>query len=295
MSNHKTDVLFPVGRFVMGSLTDPQTTDAEGKPLVTKTGPNAGQPRSNFFFAVAIPKNGSAAWWDTEWGKKILAVGQAAFPQQWQSPKFAWKIEDGDSQVPNSNGHKPCEREGFPGNWVVRMGSGFAPKTLTAKGDAAVDPASIKLGHYIEVLGTVDGNGSAQQPGVYINHSMVAHSGFGPEIYVGPDPSQVGFGQAALPAGASSTPVSSLATPGTPPSPGVPATPATPTPPAPSTPVVTQPHTPVVTQPHTAILAGPPAPAGRVMLPAAQGFSYESYVAKGWSDDQLIAAGMMQA
>ena len=294
MSNHKTDVLFPVGRFVMGSMTDPQTTDAEGKPLVTKTGPNAGQTRSNFFFAVAIPKNGSAAWWDTEWGKKILAVGQAAFPQQWQSPKFAWKIEDGDSQIPNSNGHKPCEREGFPGNWVVRMGSGFAPKTLTAKGDAAVDAASIKLGHYIEVLGNVDGNGSAQQPGVYINHSMVAHSGFGPEIYVGPNPSQVGFGQAALPAGATTAPIAQFNAPQSVERINMPQAGATP--PAPSTPVVTQPHTAILAGPPApAAPPGPPAPAGRVMLPAAQGFSYESYVAKGWNDEQLIANGMMQA
>jgi len=76
---------------------------------------------------------------------------------------------------------------------------------------------------------------------------------------------------------------------------------------APATPATAAPSTPVVTQPHTAILAGPPAPAAppgpaapaapaaRVMLPAAQGFSYESYVEKGWSDEQLIAAGMMQA
>jgi hypothetical protein len=289
MSNHKTEILFPVGRLVMGSLVDPQTKNKEGKPLLNQDG----SARVSYFFAVAIPKNGSAAWWDTEWGKKILAVGQAAFPQTWNSPKFSWKIIDGDSATPNEDGNVPSKREGFPGNWVVRFSSGFAPKTLVADGSAATPAEAIKLGHYVEVLGNVDSNGSSSKPGVYINHSMVAHSGFGPEIVVTVDASQVGFGQAALPAGASATPIAAMAAPGTPPSPGTPGTPATPTPPA-----------PIVTQPHTAILAGPPAPAappgppapaGRVMLPAAQGFSYESYVEKGWSDEQLIAAGMMQA
>lgn len=291
MSNHKTDVLLPVGRFVMGSLTDPQTTDADGNPLLVKSGPQTGQPRINYFFAVAIPKNGAAHWWETPWGAKILAVGQAAFPNQCQSPKFAWKIEDGDSQIPNSKGNKPCDREGFPGNFIVRLGSGFAPKTLTAKGDAPVDPASIKLGHYIEVLCTVDGNGSAQQPGIYINHAFVAHSGFGPEIYVGPDPSSVGFGQSALPPGASSTPAPAM-TPPTAPG-AAPTPPAAPMPPAAA--AVAAPPVPVPTVPHTAILAGPPAPPARVMLPKAQGASYEALLGAGWTDALLIEHGMMQA
>jgi len=290
MSNHKTDVLLPVGRLVMGSLTEPQTTDADGNPLLIKSGPQTGQPRTNYFFAVAVPKNGAANWWDTPWGAKILAVGQAAFPNQCQSPKFAWKIEDGDSTVPNTKGNKPCDREGFPGNFIVRLGSGFAPKTLTANGSAPVDPATIKLGHYVEVLCNVDGNGSAQQPGIYINHQFVAHSGFGPEIYVGPDPTSVGFGQAALPPGATTTPAPALNAPAVP---G-----AAPTPPA----APAAPATPVPTVPHTAILAGPPAiptpPVAkqRVMLPAAQGATYEAFMATGqWTDELLVQHGMMQA
>jgi len=57
----KVNITSPVGRIVMGSLYDPSTTDAEGKPLVVKTGPNAGQPRVNYFFALAIPKRPRAA------------------------------------------------------------------------------------------------------------------------------------------------------------------------------------------------------------------------------------------
>ena len=38
----RTNFTTPVGRLVMGSLYKPQTTDADGKPLVVKSGPNAG-------------------------------------------------------------------------------------------------------------------------------------------------------------------------------------------------------------------------------------------------------------
>lgn len=299
MSNHKLEVLFPVGRLVMGSLTEAQTTDADGNPLLTKSGSNAGQPRVNYFFAIAIPKNGAVSWWDTEWGKKILAVGQAAFPQQSGLPKFSWKIDDGDSQVPNEKGKKPCDREGYPGNFIVRLGSGFAPKVFDAKNGPSelkpMDGAEVKLGHYVEVLGVVDGNDSSSKPGIYINHSMVAHRAFGPEIFVGADPTSVGFGQTPLPPGASATPTSALA----PPSAGAPTPPAAPAaaspPAAPVAAAPAAPTPPVPTVPHTAILAGPPAPPAHVMLPAAQGASYEACIAAGWTDELLVANGMMQA
>ena len=36
----------------------------------------------------------------------------------------------------------------------------------------------------------------------------------------------------------------------------------------------------------------PPAPAGLTMTAAANGITYEAYIAKGWKDDQLIAQGL---
>ena len=45
----------PVGRLVAGSLYKGQDKDAEGRPLVVKNGPQAGQPRLDFYFAIAIP------------------------------------------------------------------------------------------------------------------------------------------------------------------------------------------------------------------------------------------------
>jgi hypothetical protein len=308
MSNERIDILFPVGRLVMGSMTSPQDKDAEGNPLKVKSGPNAGQPRVDYFFAVAIPKEAGKQWWDTEWGAKIVACANAAFPNgQTGNAAFAWKVKDGDSAVPNRRGKKPCDQEGYPGNWIVYFSSGFAPKTFDARGSAAVDPATIKLGHYVQVYGSVAGNGSPNQPGVFINHSIVAHAGYGPEIFVGPDPSAVGFGNGAAPAGMSATPVGGMsAPPAGPGGPGMPAPGPTPMMPA-AAPVAAPVPAPMPVAPHPAAMM-PPAPGGapaapapapaapaHVMLPAAQGIAYEAYVAKGWSDAQLVSAGVMQA
>jgi len=205
----KVNITSPVGRIVMGSLYDPSTTDAEGKPLVVKTGPNAGQPRVNYFFALAIPKGVEPHWAHTPWGQQIWNVGNQAFPNAAQSPAFAWKIEDGDSQIPNKKGRKPCENEGWRGHWILKFSGGFAPKVYQQEGAGYVQVMQkdfCKPGYFVEVAFSVDGNGSQSQPGVYLNHSMVCFRAYGQEITFGPDVASAGFGAAPLPAGASMTP-----------------------------------------------------------------------------------------
>ena len=286
----------PVGRMVMGSLYKPQTKDAEGNLLTIKSGPNAGQPKVEYFFALAILKGGEGHWAHTEWGKIIWAVGHADFPSgQAQSPAFAWKVVDGDSQTPNRTGKKPCDREGYPGNWVLSFKSGFAPKIYNANGSQEIsEPDAVKCGYYIQVNGDVEGNGSMQQPGVFLNHSIVALSAYGPEIHVGPDPSGVGFGNAPLPAGASLTPPASFVPPPATPS-GIPGFPPPAMPGAPGIPPVAMMGLP----------SGPPAapsmqnqavlnvPASKQMLPKAGGAPYEQFRAQGWTDDLLRAHGYM--
>jgi len=283
----------PVGRLVQGSLYKGSTTDAEGNPLVIKSGPNAGQPRTDYFFALAIPKGNEQSWAQTEWGKMIYDVGVKGFPNgQYNAPTFAWKIIDGDSTVPNRRGRKPCDREGFKGHWVLNFSSGYAPRIFNANGSQALtDPDHVKLGYYVQVAGTVSGNGSTQQPGVYLNHSMVALAGFGPEIVVGPDPTAVGFGNAALPAGASATPLGGL--PGA--APSLPGMPAAAAPAAPAAPGI-QPHPGLL---NPAAPAAPPVPPPaapvRQMTDKAQGMTYEQMVAAGWNDALLIQHGYMAA
>jgi hypothetical protein len=330
----KVNITSPVGRIVMGSLYDPSTTDAEGKPLVVKTGPNAGQPRVNYFFALAIPKGAEPHWAHAPWGQQIWNVGNQAFPNAAQSPAFAWKIEDGDSQIPNKKGRKPCDNEGWRGHWILKFSGGFAPKVYQQEGAGYVQVVQkdfCKPGFFVEVAFSVEGNGSQSQPGVYINHSMVCFRAYGQEITFGPDVASAGFGAAPLPAGASMTPpagaipmpqapAAAPALPGAPagyaPPPGVPQvpgvapaplapagfapTPSVPVPGAPA-PIPVTPNPGFVQVPPPAAapapMAPPPAPAApvRQMTAAAQGIPYESYIQQGWNDAMLVQNGLMLA
>jgi hypothetical protein len=313
----RQDILTPVGRLVGGSLYKGSDKDADGKPRTIKTGANAGQPATQWFFMLAIQKGAERHWAETPWGQKIWACGHAAFPSAAQSPQFAWKVKDGDSTVPNRKGKKPCDIEGAKGHWLLSFASGFPPKVYNADGSQQIlEPDAVKPGYYIQVFGSVDGNGSAQQPGVFLNHGMVALAAYGPEINLGMDASAVGFGAgAALPAGASAVPLTQAFNPAPPgavvppaPMPGIPAptaaAPYTPAPPIPGSPAVpgapiAPPMPPAVAvAPAPGFLAPPPpmpAPAVPVrrMTPAAGATTYEQYIAAGWTDALLVQHGMM--
>jgi hypothetical protein len=310
--SQKVNITSPVGRIVMGSLYDPNTTDAEGKPLVVKTGPNAGQPRVNYFFALAIPKNpGETHWAQTAWGQQIWNVGNQAFPNIAQSPAFAWKIEDGDSQIPNKKGRKPCENEGWKNHWILKFSGGFAPKVYQQEGAGYVQAMQkdfVKPGYFVEVAFSVEGNGSQSQPGVYLNHSMVCFRAYGQEIQFGPDVSSAGFGAAPLPAGASMTPPAGAIPMPSAPAAVAPAVPAMPAPGAAPIPVTPNPAFVQVPPPVAAAapvamgvpnvpVVPPAAPATPVhqMTPAANGIAYEAYIAQGWTEAQLIQNGLMLA
>lgn len=277
----RIDLLTPVGRLVQGSLYNGATTDAENRPLVYKSGPNMGQPRVNYWFNVAIAKGQETHWNMTEWGQKIWNVGQAGFPQgQANSPSFAWKVIDGDSSVPNTQGNKPCDNEGFRGHWVIKFSGSFAPSLHNENGTAVLlEPNAIQLGDYVQVYGYVEDNKSTQQPGVYLNPSMVARAGFGQRIISGADPKSVGFGGSALPPGASTTPIASFS-------------------PAPASvpPAVT---VPPVIAPAAAPVAIPPA-YPQILSPAvvtekANGATYEQLISAGWTHELLIQHGMILA
>lgn len=320
MAQQSENFTTPVGRLVNGSLYKGNDKDAEGKPLQVKTGPNTGQPRLDYYFALAIPKGTEQHWAQTEWGGKIWQRAHVAYPSAQANPKFSWKVTDGDSQVPNGKGKKPCDRDGWRGCWVLHISSGFVPRIVRARPgsnppafDAFNDPDAIKLGHFVQVNINCDYNGSSQQPGVYLNHSMVCFSAFGPEIFVGPDATQMGFG-GALPAGASLTPPASAfpvpgaAVPGMAPMPAPPAAmPAAPAPaPAMAPPVAMPAPIPVHPNPGFAQIPGmppapapmmapppPPPPAMHQMTAAAQGATYESFIAQGWNDVALRQQGYM--
>jgi hypothetical protein len=312
----------PVGRIVQGDLAKAQPVlDNLGKQKLTRDG----HPAIQHFISLAIPKTpGHTHWAQTDWGKQIWDEGNRAHPNFAPHPTFSWKIEDGDSVIPNKKGKKNVDREGFPGNWILKFRSGFLPKTYNADGSLAIPADQIKCGYYVQVNCSVAGN-TGESPGVYLNPNMVALSGYGEEIIAGPDASEAGFGAAPLPPGASATPVGGFvppAVPGAPvPTTGVaPAVPFTPAAPAaaPFPPAITAPATPnfapaaiPTTSPSSpppinpAFLAPPPLapiPPGLVdhaaalnsrLTAKAAGASYADLIKAGWTDALLVQHGMM--
>lgn len=290
MSN-RVELLTPVGRLVQGSLYEPNTTDAENKPLTYRNGPNAGQPRVDYFFALAIPKKNETHWNQTEWGAKIYEVAKAGFPNgAYNSPSFAWKIKDGDSVIPNRNGKRPCDQDGFPGHWVLIFNSAFAPTLYNEDGTKQLtEPKAVNTGDYIQVYGNIADNESQQQPGVFLNHSMVSLQRYGERIFSGADPKSVGFGKdVTFPMGASTTPLPQGFNPAPPT--GTPIPSGQPAPVVPYPQILTPPIPP--TPPVGRTVASLPI---RVMTEKAQGLSYEQYIQAGWTDELLIQNGIMQA
>jgi hypothetical protein len=319
MSNTPVNVLLPIGRLVGGDCYKPRDKDKDGRPLTIKNGPDAGKARVDYGLGIAIKKNGERAWWETPWGLQIYQAAQPTNPTavanaiaEVQAGReagkfFAFKIIDGDSQVPNENNRKPCDQEGYPGHWVVWLGSSYAPRIVTADGTKPIiEPGAVKRGYYVQAYISVKGNDSSQSPGIYLNHQYIALSGYGEEMRTGPDPTQLGFG-GALPPGASAVPVGNMTAPapgappppaGAPPPPGAPPpAPAAAPPPAPA-PTAVAPQ-PAILQPAGAPPPPPPAGAPPPPPPAAPRMSakatgtYEQYRAAGWSDDQMRQNGLL--
>lgn len=290
-------IKFPVGRIVSGSLYRLNDRNMDGELLTYKTGAKIGQQRYSVFFAIAIKKNpGETHFSQTEWGKKLWAIGHAAHPTAAQSRDYAWKVVDGDSTEKNTEGVSPSQREGWAGHWIVKFNNSEIPRIgqwLNGKYEDLMQADFVKPGYFIEVVADVEGNGTAKTPGLYLNHKLVCFRAYGPEIVFGPDPDKAGFGEGALPEGASSVPLAA------PPAPAIPAIPAV----APAIPAVA-PAIPAATPaiPAAAPAAAPAIPAAtpaaapaKVMTPKAAGATYESMIAAGWTDAQMIEQGYLQA
>ena len=330
----------PVMRMVQGSVDEPQTKDQQGNLRVVKTGPNAGQPNPQYFVAGAIAKNDPA--WPAMWAALVNQAVQdfpnyfpqgaapviaAGGPQTGPGgvlvmatqgviahPQFSFKVMDGDGV--DSNGKSNASKEGFAGHWVVRFASSYPPRCFHAGRYGAHEQIqeknAIKRGYFIRVSGSVEGNGNAQRPGLYVNLDMVELSAYGAEIVSGPDAADAfGSAPAALPAGATAAPQTPAAAA---PAPVTQAPPVAPTPaaaapvqpytgfmgnaaqPAASPSPTPAPSAAVATPSPTNVTPPPPPPApvaGPVMLPAAGGATYEQMIQAGWTDETLRAHGMM--
>lgn len=258
----------PQGRLVGGNLYTPQTTDMQGRPLTD----SSGKPRTDYVAIYAIPKTPGVVDFKQEaWAAPWVAAATAGFPGgQHALPTFAWKVVDGDSNVPNQNMKKPCEQQGYPGHWVIRIKGGYAARLAqinptTGRPEAFEVKDAIVPGDYIQACITVAANGNLQKPGIYVNPVAFCLMSKGERIVSGPDVTQMAFGQ---PPGSVAAPVAAppavVAQP-----PAAPAVPAA---------VVPPPAVPVVPAP--AILAPPPVPAvfppaGWTAHPQAPGYFYK--------------------
>lgn len=133
-------------------------------------------PMIDFYVAIAIAKGQETHWNQTVWGQQIYNEAVAAFPNgEHGTLAFSWKVTDGDSQIPNKKMKKPCDREGYPGHWVLHCSNGFA---IPCFHRGRYDPTQqiqrkeeIKGGDYIRLNIRVKGNGAVapNTPGVYLN------------------------------------------------------------------------------------------------------------------------------
>jgi hypothetical protein len=307
----KTRFTSPVGRMVQGDLDTPSDKDMQGNLRTVKSGLNMGQPNPQYFIGVAFAKT-DPAWPAFESLLKTQAATDfpALFPGGPTAPsvhpQFAFKIADGDGM--DSNGKSNATKEGFAGHWVVRFASSYPPRCFHAGRYAAheqiQEKGAIKRGYFVRVNGTVEGNGNAQRPGVYVNLDMVELAGYGPEIVSGPDANDA-FGGApvVLPAGATAMPVTPAVGGAAPLAAGgvAPVTPV-----APNTAPVSAPYTGYMDPNAVAGAVAPPPPVPivptlptasptKVMTPAAGGATYEQMIAAGWTDATLAAHGMIAA
>lgn len=214
MTSNNNHILTPVGRLVQGSCFTGYDKDMEGKPLTIKTGANAGQPRVQYFMALAIEKTNPDI---TNVLTKIAEVARQAFPTlhdaQGNCTKadFAWKITDGDQHP---------DKEGFAGCWVFKLSGGFAPKVRGNDPSILLtEEGSIKRGDYIRAYININGNGSTIRPGVFLNPVGVQFVAYGEEI-ITVDDGKDAFGAApisGIPAGASAVPTAPASSPFAPP------------------------------------------------------------------------------
>lgn len=287
----------PRGRLVQGDAFEPQTTDAQGIPLTIKTGPNAGQPTKRWFIAVAYSKTDPATMpYLMSMAQYAATAWPAYFPSgATQAPplfgcvrqNFSMKVMDGDGV--DDNGKQNRDKAGFAGHWVVKYSTSIQAPGVWQEPNfdemARInDPRMLPKGYFVKVNHTIQSNQNDQRPGIYVNLDKIAICAdqAGAEVIQSGPTAAEAFG-----AGGS--------TPATPPLPVTPpAAPDAHTPPA-SPPVPTS-VTPSPSSPPPTPYAGfIPETGGKVMLPAANGATYEHMIAAGWTDAMLVQHGMMQA
>lgn len=188
------EIILRRARLVAGSPFIGNDKDFEGNPLRDKHG----NPRMRYFMAVAIEKGDETHWRETPWGRLIWEEAREGFPQFFAkdgtciSPKFAFKVTDGDSTLPDLKSKRPVDREGYMGHWVLNLSTSFKPTSWAKNSNGETvqvlsehDQFAVRRGYFCGVMATCGANDSLGNPGVYLNCSNVVFHSIGEEIFTG--------------------------------------------------------------------------------------------------------------
>jgi hypothetical protein len=190
------EILTPIGRIVGGHpmKRNPVTQTTPTGQVIPVMQADGATPAMDTYVGLAIPKGPETDWKQTEWGGKIVSAAQLGWPNgEYNSPNFAWKIIDGDSQVPNQKGKKPCDREGYPGHWIINASTRMIVRCYhVGQYDPAQqiqNPEEIKPGDYGRLFIQAKANNPSQSPGVYLNPTLFELSRAGEFINLSGGPS----------------------------------------------------------------------------------------------------------
>lgn len=199
------------GRIVWGNpLNGRPKTDDNNQPIIG----NDGQQVVEWSFGLAIEKSRIDEICPPA-AVGFMTAAQTEATQQFPNgapPSFAWKMVDGDGI--DNKGQPYANRTGYAGCYVLAISTqSFAPRCYQYENGAFKQiTEGIKTGDYVQVGLSVKGHqGNPQKPGskpgLYLNPEGISLVGYGEEIITGASPDQMFGAPAALPPGASSTPL----------------------------------------------------------------------------------------
>lgn len=204
----------PGGRFVMGSFTQKQDKDMDGRPIPPED--------QEFFFGLAVPKNqpGMDELLGTLWN--YAAQGYQQNPavmnqinQGLSARDFSWKVEDGDIAKPDrKTGQMRDIPEYMKGCYIIKFKTKYPFGACDAQGND-INPGDIKIGDYGDVMFAVGINGRVDHnAGIILYPNAIRRLGFGDAIS-GQQSASSAFAnrQAQVPTGASPNPTAGGAVP----------------------------------------------------------------------------------
>lgn len=210
------EITTPVGRIVWGHPSKAKNkTDQRTRAPILRDG----QPVQQWTFGVAFSK---AEFHQLIW-PAMSQEATTGYPNG-VPPAFSWKYVDGDGV--DREGKPYNQREGYAGCYVLSISTeAFAPPVFKLVNGAYVQlkPEEIKCGDYVRVGLNLKVNiptDRTHTPGLYVNPLAVELVGYGTEIQsqAAADPKALfgGAPVAALPPGASATPIGAPNAPGMP-------------------------------------------------------------------------------